>query len=274
MTTRIRWINPLGVTGFDQPIADTIAAVKEPDTEVEVVSLALPEPIAHVEYRAYEALTYGEIVRLAYEGGRSGYDAMVIGCFYDPALKEAREVSGEMVVVAPCMAAVQVALTLANRFSVIIGRRKWEEQMTECVRANGAGHNLASMRSIDMGVEQLQADHKETERRIIEAARLAVREDHAEAVILGCTGEYGFHDVVQREVGVPVIDAVCAPFKLAEHMANLKRRMGWRPSRVHSCESPPMHEIERFGLFRQRPAIANTIVIPAGARRTAAAAAE
>lgn len=271
MARRIRWVNPLGIAGFDQPIADTIAAVKEADTEVEIVSLDLPEPIAHVEYRAYEALTYGEIVRLAYEGGRQGFDAMIIGCFYDPALKEAREVSGDMVVVAPCHAAIQIATTLANRFSVIVGRQKWVDQMTECVRGYGLGHALASMRPIDLGVEQLQADPKETERRIVAEARRAVQEDHAEAIVLGCTGEYGFHEEVQRQVGVPVIDAVCAPFKLAEHMAGLKQRLGWRPSRAWSCESPPAHEIEKFRLFRAPPAVANRVLVGRTGGRASAA---
>lgn len=261
MTRRILYLNPLGSVAFDQPIADTIALIKEPDSEVEIVSLALPESTAHVEYRAYQALCYGETVRVAYDAGQRGFDAMILGCFDDPGLKETREVSGEMSVVALCQASVQVAVTLANRFSIIVGRPKWIEQMTENVRGYGLGHALASMRSIDLGVEQLQADPKETEGRIVEAARRAVVEDHAEAIILGCGGAYGFHEEVQREVGVPVIDSVCAAFKLAEHMAGLKQRMGWVPSRAWSCESPPAHEMAKFGLFRRPPSVANRILV-------------
>lgn len=264
MTKRILYLNPLGSVAFDQPIAETIALVKDADSEAEVVSLSLPESTAHVEYRAYQALGYGEIVRTAYDAGQRGFDAMIVGCFDDPGLKEAREVSGDMVVVALCQASVQVAVTLANRFSIIVGRPKWIEQMTENVRGYGLGHALASMRSIDLGVEQLQSDPKETERRIIAAARRAVAEDHAEAIILGCGGAYGFHEEVQREVGVPVIDSVCASFKLAEHMAGLKQRLGWVPSRAWSCESPPAHEIAKFGLFRQPPTFANRILVGRG----------
>ena len=261
MARRILYLNPLGSVAFDQPIADTIALVKDADSEVEVVSLSLPESTPHVEYRAYQALSYGETVRVAYDAGRRGFDAMIVGCFDDPALKEAREVSGDMVVVALCQASVQVAVTLANRFSIIVGRPKWIEQMTENVRGYGLSHALASMRSIDLGVEQLQSDPKETERRIVAAARRAVLEDHAEAIILGCGGAYGFHEEVQREVGVPVIDSVCAAFKLAEHMAGLKQRLGWVPSRAWSCESPPAQEIAKFGLFRHPPSFANRILV-------------
>jgi allantoin racemase len=258
---RILWVNTVGTADYDRPIADLLGSVKEPDSQIEVVSLAMNEPLGHVEYRAYEALTYADIVRLAADRGAKGYDAMVIGCFYDPALKEAREVSGDMVVVGPCLAATQIALTLANRFSVIVVREKCAEQMRERIREYGAGHALASMRSLDLGVEQLQTDPGETMRRIKEAARRAVEDDKAEAVVLGCTVEFGFQAEVQAELGVPVIDAVCAPLKMAEYMGGLKQRFGWSPSRVWSCESPPPAEIARFGLFATAPAVGNRLVV-------------
>ncbi|MEF2071987.1 aspartate/glutamate racemase family protein [Consotaella aegiceratis] len=261
MSKRILWVNTVGWDAYDQPFAEVLASAKDQGTEVEVVSLALPAPLTHVEYRAYEAMTYAEIVKLAYDGGRRGVDAMVIGCFYDPALKEAREVSGAMAVVGPCLAGVQLATTLANRFSVIVTRKKCIDQMTDRVREYGAADRLASMRSLDIGVEWLQSDPGTTRERIIAAGRRAIEEDGAEAILLGCTCEFGFHHEAQSILGVPVIDAVLAPFKLAEHMAGLKLRFGWTPSRVGSCEPPPSAEIERFGLFAAAPAVGNRLVV-------------
>jgi allantoin racemase len=108
---------------------------------------------------------------------------------------------------------------------------------------------------LGIGVDEFQRDHSATRSRIIEEARRAVEEDHAEAIILGCTIEFGFFAEVQREVGVPVIDAVVAPFKQAEHLARLKRQFGWAPSRVWSCEPPPEAELRKFGLFQTPPAL-------------------
>lgn len=260
MVKRILWVNTVGWDAFDQPIAEILAAIKAPDTEVEVVSLAMEGPVTHVEYRAYEALTYADIVRLAHDGGRRGLDAMVIGCFYDPAFKEAREVSGAMHVIGPCLAAVQLATAIANRFSVIVTRRKCIDQMVGTIRGYGAGHSLASMRSLDIGVESLQKDPSLTKARIIEEGRRAVVEDGAEALVLGCTAEFGFHEEAQQILGVPVIDAVAAPFKLAEHLATLKQQLGWKPSRVGSCEPPPEVELARFGLFAAAPRLGNRVV--------------
>lgn len=110
-----------------------------------------------------------------------------------------------------------------------------------------------------MGVDEFQKDPALTRRRIIEQAFLAVEEDGAEAIILGCTIEFGFFEQVQREVGVPVIDPVVAAFKMAEALAGMKRRFGWSPSRVGSCEPPPEAQINAFGLFQGPVPIGNRI---------------
>ena len=252
---RVRWLNPIGFDAYDAPIGDLLASIKQPGTQLEVVSFELAATPSHLEYRSYEALMSQGIVECARDADRSGIDAMVIGCFYDPALEDAREISGSTVVVAPCSACLSVATQLANRISVLVGRQKWVEQMRERVKHYGLEDRVASFRSLGMGVDEFQRDHAATRARILEEARRAVKEDHAEAIVLGCTIEFGFFEEVQREVGVPVIDAVVAPFKQAEHLAQLKRQFAWAPSRVWSCEPPPEDELQRFGLFQNAPAL-------------------
>lgn len=259
MPVTVRWLNPIGCPTFDEPIAHLLHSIKQPSTQVEVVSFDMPHSPTHLEYRTYEALTYERTVRIARDCAKEGVDALVLGCFYDPALEDAREISGETLVVAPCQASLQVVEHLANRFSIIVGRTKWIEQMRARVQGYGAGDRLASLRPLGMGVDEFQLDHAVTRRRIIEQAHRAVEDDGAEAIILGCTIEFGFFEEVQREVGVPVIDPVVAAFKVAESMAGMKRRFGWRPSRVGSCEPPPEAEIQRFGLFQGPAPIGNRV---------------
>lgn len=255
----VRWLNPIGHSTFDAPIADLLHGIKQPSTQIEVVSFDMTPSPSHLEYRAYEALTYERTLRIARDCGQQNIDALVIGCFYDPALEDAREISGQTIVVAPCQASLQVVEHLANRFSIIVGRNKWMEQMHERVRSYGAADRLASMRPLGMGVDEFQKDPALTRRRIIEQAMRAVEEDGAEAIVLGCTIEFGFFEQVQREVGVPVIDPVVAAFKMAEAMAGMKRRFGWTPSRVGSCEPPPEAEIKAFGLFQGPVPIGNRV---------------
>ena len=58
---------------------------------------------------------------------------------------------------------------------------------------------------------------------------------------------------------MPVLDAVATPFKLAEHLAGLKQRFGWVPSRVGDGEPPPDGEAQRFGLA-SAPVTGNRLV--------------
>lgn len=252
---RIRWLRPMGTTTFNAPFAELFSRIRLPGTKVEVVSFDMPASPPHLEYRAYEALMADRIVATARNAAAEGVDAMIIGCFYDPFVEDARELSGSTIITAPCEACLVIASSLANRFSILVGRQKWVEQMRATVDRYGARDRVASFRSLDMSVTEFQADHDVTRQRIIEEARRAVREDRAEAIILGCTMEYGFFAEVQREVGVPVIDAVVAPFKHAEHLARLKRAFGWAPSRMWSCEPPSEAELRTFGLYQAPPAL-------------------
>lgn len=244
---RILWINPIGTDVFDADTTKILNEAKRTGTQVDVVSLP-PDRPRHLEYHAYEGLVVADIVRLTRQAAQV-YDAVVIGCFYDVGLREAREVSGRAVVTAPCQSATAIASHLGNTFSVLVGRRKWIPKMAENVRLYGHGHRLASMRPLELGVHDFQTDHERTCNRLLAEGRKAVEEDGAEVLILGCTAEYGFHEKMQEALGVPVIDAVLAPFKYAEFLAELAQRFGWTPSRKWGNQAPPEEEVAAWGLF-------------------------
>ena len=129
------------------------------------------------------------------------------------------------------------------------------------IREYGYQHCLSSFRSVDMGVEDFQRNPEATQKALIEQAQRAIREDGAEAIILGCTIEFGFYQELQKILGVPVIDVVVSTFKMCEHLAGMKHQFHWRPSRVGSCEAPPQEELQRWGVFETEPPIGNRIEI-------------
>ena len=248
---RILWIDPIGIDAYSAEMLQLLEEARRPETDVHVVSLPGDRP-RHLEYHAYEGLVVGDIVRLTYAHA-ADYDALVIGCFYDVGLREAREVSGQAIVTAPCQAATAIARNLGNTFSVLVGRRKWIPKMRENVRLYGHAHALASMRPLGLGVHDFQADPRRTMERLLDEGYKAVHEDSAEVLILGCTAEYGFNQTMQQELGVPVIDAVTAPFKYAEFLAETAHRFGWHPSRMWGSEAPSNEEIAAWGLFDEQP---------------------
>ena len=261
---RVMYLSPVGWDGFDKVFADAIDAVRSPGTEVHVTSLSPTiGGFRHIEFRSYEAMVTPGIIRAARVAGREGFDALAIGCFYDTALHDARELSGDMVVTAPCTAALDIAASLSNRFGIIVGRQKWVNQMHETVVANGMGGKLAGFYSVGLGVNEFQLDHVRTNALLEEAGRRAVEEDFAEAIILGCTLELGFHETLSERLGVPVVDPALAAYHRAEYGALLKRRHGWKPSRKWSCEPPPEEELAEIGVFDDDDVFGSRIVLDA-----------
>ncbi|MGD8997173.1 MAG: aspartate/glutamate racemase family protein [Anaerolineae bacterium] len=245
---RILYIDPVGVEVVGEGLRYLMEQKRE-GTELTMVNL--PRGPEHLEYRYYEALVLVDILHLVKEAEHQGFDAAVIGCFYDVGLQAAREVAERMVVVAPCEASTHLAATLGDKFSIIVGRRKWIPEMMENVIRYGMKERLASFRSVDLGVLEFHQDEEETARRFKRVAREAVEQDGAEVLVLGCTATYGFYRELQEALGVPVIDSMIAAFKTAEFAAELKNRLGWSHSKIGGYESPPAEEFTRWGLEEQ-----------------------
>jgi len=268
---KVMYLNPVGTSAYDEVFADMARQYKCPGTEVHIASLN-PDSVApemnNLEYRAYESLIVADTVKAARQAALDGFDAMAIGCFYDPAVLDAREISGETAIVGPCQASITAALNVANNFSIIIGRTKWEDQMKQAVHEYGYGTKLASFETAGLRVEEFHRNPAETRNQLELAAVRAVEESKAEAIILGCTLEVGFFAELQEflrkrySANVPVIDCSIAALKAAESAA-WQKRIGWTNSRVWGMEPPPESELERFGIFRGDYKFGNLINVPA-----------
>lgn len=275
---KIMYLNPVGESSDDQMFADMAKEYKYPGTAVDIASLnpaTVPPKMTNLEFRSYEALVVADIVKAARQASREAYDAMVIGCFYDPGLADAREISGETMVVAPCQASITQATTIANSFSIIIGEDKWADQMRDSVYQYGYRDKLASFESVGLRVEEFQADPERTASLMEEASRRAYTQHHAESIILGCTMEIGFYKNLQRylteEAGgfnVPVIDCSIAALKAAEDAA-LRKQIGWNSSRAWGMRPPPEDELKKFDIYQNDYQFGNVIHVPADATNNA-----
>ena len=269
MNIRVMYLNPIGYSSYDEVFAEMIRDYKYPQTTAYVVSMSgneVPAKMTNLEYRTYESYIVNETVKVARYCSVHNFDAMVIGCFYDPALLDAREISDNAVVVAPCQASVAAALNVANNFSIIIGERKWEDQMKQTVYEYGYKDKLASFESVGLRVEDFHRDPAKTKKRLESAAIEAVTIHKAESIILGCTLEVGFYqqlqDFLSDQIGgnVPVIDCSIAAFKAAENAA-LQKQWGWRNSRVWGMQPPPEAELAKFGILQTDVTFGNKIKV-------------
>jgi allantoin racemase len=84
-----------------------------------------------------------------------------------------------------------------------------------------------------------ERDPEAAGREIVRAAKLAIEEDGAEAICLGCAGMGPLDKAVSSEVGVPVLDGVACAVKLVEGLLDY----GLATSRVAAYKEPEPKEI-------------------------------
>ncbi len=241
MQKRIMWINPVGSTGFDQPVQELLETAKQRDTCIDVVSLS--KGPSHLTYMYYEAYVANELLDLILRAEEEDYDAAVIGCFYDVGLWEAREITDRLVVTAPCESSLHLAATLGKRIAIMVGENKWIPKMSDNVLTYGFREPVVSFKSVNLGVHDFQKDPQETRNRLTQLAKEAVEKEMAEVIILGCTAQFGFYKVLQEKLGVPVLEAVMTPVKYAEYLIELRNLFGWNHSKAYAYKSPPKEEI-------------------------------
>jgi allantoin racemase len=245
---RIIYIDPVG----EKPLVQ--AAIKEhlnryadeDYVEIEVTHLNMAPPV--LEYYYCLSLIAPKLLRKIKQAELDGFDAAIIGCFCDPALDAAKEICENMVVVGVMEASVHIACFLAPRFSILAAQQKSVQVFRDNLIKYGLKDRLASFRSLGISAADLMEDSNKTAERMRREIRLAIDEDGAEAVILGCTLQLGHFQELQKEFGIPVIDATLAALKMAESLINVRDSLGWYTSKIRNYITPSKGELAFWGL--------------------------
>lgn len=161
------------------------------------------------------ALAAPYILKLARQGERDGFDAIVLDCFLDPAISECRELV-RIPVMGACQSSCSLASRIAGRFSVIGILENADRCIRENIRRYSLEQQLASIPVINTPVTELHGCETALVDKTAEAAYQAVKQDGARAVVFGCTCMCTALKGVsarlrERGVDVPVIE----PFRAA-----------------------------------------------------------
>lgn len=145
------------------------------------------------------------------------YDAFVIACFSDhPTIRAAREITDKPVI-GVMEAAMYYSCMLGHKFSIVTTNKEWEPLLFDGVIHNGLAARCASVRSTGYPISKLVNVTPEKKYELIrDSAQLALDQDGAEVIILGCAGMGGVDKSLEVDLGVPVIDGVVAALKILE----------------------------------------------------------
>ncbi len=185
---------------------------------VEVKVIGITEGPASVESMYEEYLSIPATAKKIYELEQGGWDAAILGCAGDPGLDAMREITSQLLVVGPGQTSMQVAAMLGNRFSLLTVTESTVASSYELAYKAGVEPKLASVRALEIPVLELAQDRAGTIAKIVDIGRVAVKEDRADVLVLGCM-TMGFLDVaveIEKEVGVPVVNPSLVGLKIAE----------------------------------------------------------
>jgi allantoin racemase len=245
MTLSLRLHVVVPVTGMGARDSAALAAGLGPG--VAVTWSRIETGPASIESELDEALAAPDTIAKVLDAARSGAAAVVIDCLGDPGLEAAREVV-TIPVLGSGQTSMHVAAMLGYRFSIltVLSRliRVDEEKAARC----GLASRLASVRSVDIPVLELEQDHERLTEALAEQGLRAVRDDGAHVIILGCTGMLGLADSVAAALaaagapGIPVVDPLPATLQVAAGLA----RLGLAPSR-RTYPPPPAKDRPGYG---------------------------
>ena len=190
--------------------------------EVQLVVVNIPHGPDSMESAYDEAIAAPYILQQVVSAETEGCDAVVIDCAADPALRAAREIS-ELPVVSAGEASYHAAMMVAGKFSVITVLPTTANEISDHLRMYEFSSRVASVRSANVPVLALE-DEQEAEEHLYAAARKAIDEDGAQAIVLGCTGMMAMRDSLEKRLGVPVIEPYLAAIQFAASLVRMKLR--------------------------------------------------
>jgi Asp/Glu/hydantoin racemase len=176
-------------------------------------------------------------------------DAVVLACFGDPGLAALKEVA-TVPVIGMAEASVLQACALGRRFSIVTGGERWKPMLEEFVAAQGLSARLASVRTVAPTGADIARNPKAAMAVLAKGCRACVREDGAEAVILGGAGLAGLAARLEAAVDVPLLDGVACTISMAEALC------GQKPAKANSGSLAPPAPVESIGLS---PALAKLL---------------
>lgn len=239
---KIAVINPNTTASMTATIADAARRVAHADTEIEAITSSMG-PVSIEGYYDEVFAIPGLLAEIA-KAERAGADAIVIACFDDTGLDAARALAS-IPVIGICEAAVSATAFIAQRFSIVTTMERSRLPVEHLVHRYGMG-SRCKVRAADVPVLSLEDPNSNARDRLRSEISAALKDDKAEAIVLGCAGMADLTAALRLEFGVPVVDGVAAAVKQAEGLVALGLSTAKRGAYATPVHKPYQGDLARF----------------------------
>lgn len=227
---RILVVNVNTTESITQTIAEQARSVASPGTEIIGLTPYFGAESVEGNFESYLAAIAVMDRVMAYD---QPFDA-VIQAGYGEHGREGLQELLNVPVVDITEAAATTAMFLGHAYSVVITLDRTVPLIEDRLKLAGLYQRCASVRASGMAVLELEEHPLAAMEAIVRQAELAIREDKAEVICLGCGGMAGLDERIRQRTGVPVVDGVTAAVTIAEGLV----RLGLSTSKVRTYATP------------------------------------
>jgi allantoin racemase len=244
---KIDFINPFGTRAYDDLIRRTLTHYAAEGTELHITHLEGCPPDIDYYYSKHlvESVLFERVMRAEEEG----FDAVIVGCCYDPGVRVARELV-DIPVVGPMEASMQLAGYFGHSYTIVTDHKKAAPYLADLTRLYGMQDNCRGVRTIDWYVKDMINDQDAVAKDTIATCTRVVEETGAETILMGCTIIAGCYQQYLMKGGTPPAITIVNPnlmaLKMAEILADLKKSGGYHMSRVGYYQKPEGYFGEEF----------------------------
>ena len=241
---RILVVNVNTTESITETIAQQARAIASPGTEIVGLTPYFGAESVEGNFESYLAAIAVMDRVMAYD---QPFDA-VIQAGYGEHGREGLQELLNVPVVDITEAAASTAMFLGHAYSVVTTLDRTVPLIEDRLKLAGLYPRCASVRASGMAVLELEEDPPAAMEAIVRQAELAIRDDKAEVICLGCGGMAGLDEQIRQRTGVPVVDGVTAAVMIAESLV----RLGLSTSKVRTYAAPrPKKVIGWPGKFGQ-----------------------
>ena len=212
-------------------------------------------PIDAIKHRYVAAVHELQVCDAAMVAEREGFDALALGCFFDPGLRAARSLV-DIPVAGLGESCALVACSLGRTFGLVTLCEDQSADYTDLMLSYGLERRFAGALALDPAIDEfsLEADEK-TARAIEERFDVACAAMVARGaeIIIPADGVLNEFLVRRRRLtsraGVPVMDSLGALFQHAAFLVRLKATTGTTISRHQFYAKPSAAMVEHVRNF-------------------------
>ncbi|WP_146585132.1 aspartate/glutamate racemase family protein [Puniceibacterium confluentis] len=147
------------------------------------------------------------LLELVAKAAELGPQAVIIGCFDDTGLDEARAIAG-CPVIGIGQAAYHMAVLAGERFSVVTTLAVSVPVLEGNIRRYGLAGHLGRVRASGVAVLDLERDPEASALRVLDEVAEAAREDGVQSIVLGCAGMVDLPARAAEVSNLRIIDGV------------------------------------------------------------------